>query len=92
MIRGEMRVAPHHLRTLPAAQLLQREQRRAALHVPVAQVVPQIVPAEILDAGPLSAAYQAFVLTCLIGFPRKLNTYVGCFPTCCRTQRHSRRY
>ena len=28
-----------------------------------------------------SAAYHAFVLTCVIGLPRKLNTCVGCLPS-----------
>ena len=33
-------------------------------------------------------AYQAFVLTCVIGFPRKLNTYIGCFPNLLAYERH----
>ncbi len=32
-----------------------------------------------------SAAYQALVLSCTTGFPRKLNTCVGCSPICLRT-------
>ena len=41
MIGGKVRVTPHHFRTLPPAQLLQREQRRATLHVPQRPEVPQ---------------------------------------------------
>jgi hypothetical protein len=34
VIGCKVRVTPHHRGTLPATQLLQREQRRAVLHVP----------------------------------------------------------
>src|SRR5439155_20506742 len=75
VIGRKVRITAHHLRTLPTAQLLQREQRRAVLYVPRRPAVPKIVSAEIPDAGALSAWYQALVLSCLIGLPRKLNTH-----------------
>src|ERR1700730_13826913 len=53
MIGRKVRVTPHHLRRLPTAQLLQREQRRAVLHVPGCPYVPQIVPAKVDNAGSL---------------------------------------
>jgi hypothetical protein len=40
--------------------------------------VPKIVPAEILGAGALARLVPG-------SLPRKLNTHVGCFPTCLRT-------
>jgi hypothetical protein len=49
----QVRVAADHLRGLPAAELLQREERRAVLHVPTRPGMPEIVPAEVLDAGAL---------------------------------------
>jgi hypothetical protein len=33
----------------------------------------------------LSALYQAFVLTCLIGWPSQVNVRVRCFSLCART-------
>src|SRR6266542_3792090 len=53
VIGRKVRITAHHLRTLPTAQLLQREQRRAVLYVPRRPAVPKIVPAEILDVGAL---------------------------------------
>ena len=34
MFRGEVRVATHHLLRFPTTELLEREERRPALHVP----------------------------------------------------------
>ena len=47
VIGGKLRISPHHLRLRPAAQLLQREQRRAVLNAPARSGVPQIVPTKI---------------------------------------------
>ena len=35
MFRGEVRVATHHLLRFPTTELLEREERRPALHVPL---------------------------------------------------------
>src|SRR5665213_3743124 len=56
MFGRKVRIAPHHLRTLPSAQLLQCMQRRAMLHMPARPGVPQVVPAEVLDARALQRA------------------------------------
>jgi hypothetical protein len=48
-----VRIPPHHVRALPASQLLQREHRRAVLHVPAGPRMPQIMPAKIGDSCPL---------------------------------------
>ena len=51
LLRREVRVAPHHLARLPRTELLQFRHRGAGHHVPCGPDVPQVVPAEILDAG-----------------------------------------
>ena len=43
----EVRVATHHVRTLPATEFLQRLQRRPGLDVPAGPGVPQVVPPEV---------------------------------------------
>src|SRR5215471_9410512 len=49
MFRGEMRVTSHHLLGLPTRELLEREERRTALHVPGGPGVAKVVPAEVSD-------------------------------------------
>ena len=56
MLRREVRVTPHHLGTLPASQLLQGVQGRPVLHMPARPGMPQIVPAEVLNTGPLKGS------------------------------------
>lgn len=53
MIGGEVRIAPHHRRSLPATKLLKDVQRRPVMHVPRRPGVAQILPAEALDTGAL---------------------------------------
>jgi hypothetical protein len=48
-----VRIAQHHLVRLPSSQFHQLRQRSAALHVPRGPGVPQVVEAEVLDAGAL---------------------------------------
>ena len=52
-LRGQVPIAQHHLVRLPSAQFHQLQQRSAALHVPRGPGVPQVVEAEVLDAGTL---------------------------------------
>lgn len=47
MLAGEVRVAAHHLRALPAAEFLQGVQGRPGLDVPAGPGVPQVVPPEV---------------------------------------------
>jgi hypothetical protein len=51
MVRGQVRVSPHHLYALPTTKLLKYVQGRSTLNVPRSRRVPEVVPAEILDAG-----------------------------------------
>ena len=67
VIRGEVRMAPHPLRPGLAAQLLQREERRAALTCHLAQVCRRSCQRKALIPARASAVYQALVLTCVIG-------------------------
>ena len=53
MLTGQVRILLHHVRRRPPAQLLQYMQRRAFLNVPACPHVPEVMPAEILDAQPL---------------------------------------
>ena len=59
VIGREVRITAHHLRTLPTAQLLQREQRRAVLYVPRCPHVRKSCQSP--------QSHQALVLTCAIG-------------------------
>jgi len=49
--RRKMRVPQHHLVAGPAAELLLHRQGRACLHVPARPCVPQVVEAQIIEAG-----------------------------------------
>src|SRR5207302_4274845 len=49
----EVRVALHHQLRLPRAELLQLRNRGAGYDVPRGPDVPQVVPAEVLDASAL---------------------------------------
>lgn len=55
-----MRIPPHHLGGLPAAQLLQDEERHAALHQPARPGVAQVVPVEVCDACAFEGLAPAF--------------------------------
>ena len=54
--RCKVRVALHHLRTCPPAQFLQDIDRRSTHRVPACPRVPQIMPAEIIQSGPLACS------------------------------------
>src|SRR6266513_2307977 len=49
MFRSQVRVTPHHPLGLPTRELLQREERCPALHVPTRPGVAHVVPAKVLD-------------------------------------------
>ena len=53
MFRGEVRIATDHLLGFPTRELLKREERRAALHVPGGPRVAKVVPPEVLDTSAL---------------------------------------
>lgn len=54
MVSRQVRILLHHLRRRPSAQLLQYVLRGAFLNVPACPGVPEVMPAEILDAYTLS--------------------------------------
>ena len=51
MVRSQVCITANHLLRLPTTELLQGEERRAALHVPACPRVAQIVPAKVFDTG-----------------------------------------
>jgi hypothetical protein len=63
MFRGEVRITSHHLLGFPTCELLQREERCPALHVPGGPRVAKVVPAELshtrLDGEGLDRAARA---------------------------------
>jgi hypothetical protein len=51
VIRGEVRIAPRYLLSLPTGQFLKRKEWCSGLHVPTGPGVPQVVRAKISDAS-----------------------------------------
>ena len=60
MIRSEVRITPHHLRTFATSQLLQSKQRCTVLHVPARPSVPNVVPPRIGDACTIQSSVLGF--------------------------------
>ena len=53
MLRRKVRITSHHLLGFPTRELLEREERRSALHVPGSSLWRRVVPAKILDTDAL---------------------------------------
>jgi hypothetical protein len=69
VISAQVGVSQHHVHGRPAAEFLQHVQRRPGLYMPECPRMAQIVPAEILDPGPLERLGPSVIVGTGDGLP-----------------------